>query len=257
MVPQPMVPLCFGDQTDVIVLDPQGGTGSDYFFQINNGGLISTDSVAQLPADTYSIVVVDSTGCESEEIIITITNPPQLMIDAGPDTTLELGDQSYVINASIASDAPLSTILWSPAEGLSCIDCEDPTVTSFVTQFYTVTVTDINGCTSEDEILITINNDRQVYIPNIFTPNEDGINDIFQVFTGNGITGINYIKVFDRWGGLVYERNDVMPSTVGTEGWDGTRKNVDMPPGVYVYMVEVSFADEVDILYSGDVSIIR
>ncbi len=257
MLPQPMVPLCFGDLTDVIILDPQGGTGSEYFFQVNNGALISTDSVAQLPADDYTVVIVDSLGCESDVIMLTITNPPQLSIDAGPDTILDLGEQNYMIDASIASDAPLAGILWSPAEGLSCTDCEDPSVTTFVTQLYTVVVTDINGCTSEDEVLITINNDREVYIPNIFTPNEDGINDLFQVFTGNGITSINYMRVFDRWGGLVFERNDVMPSTVGTEGWDGTRKNVDMPPGVYVYVIEVSFADGVDIVYSGDVSIIR
>lgn len=97
---------------------------------------------------------------------------------------------------------------------------------------------------------------RPVYIPNIFTPNYDGINDYFTAYGGPAARRIESMKIFNRWGGLMYETAGI---PLGEEplGWDGTFNGKVLNSGVYVYLIEVSFLDDVKFTYSGDINLIR
>ncbi len=117
---------------------------------------------------------------------------------------------------------------------------------------------DVNGCTGSDEIIVDVDRNRNVFIPNVFSPNQDGTNDEFQVFLGPGVRKINYIQVYDRWGGLHFNVKDIPASAAPLTGWNGISANgKKMNVGVYVYLVEVEFVDDKILLYRGDVTLIR
>ena len=122
---------------------------------------------------------------------------------------------------------------------------------------YSLTATDLNGCRGSDEVLIRVNTTRKVYIPNIFTPNNDGINDHFEIFTGGGVAAIETVRIFNRWGDLVYEGRNLPPNPSGTQTWDGTFNGKRMAPGVFVYTVEVVFLDGRSLTFRGDINLVR
>ena len=92
---------------------------------------------------------------------------------------------------------------------------------------------------------------RQVYIPNAFSPNEDGINDRFEIYPGAGIAEVLNFQVYDRWGGLVFEAKD------GVSAWDGTTRGETAAAGVYAYIVQVRWVDGFTTLYEGEVQLFR
>lgn len=142
---------------------------------------------------------------------------------------------------------------WFPTTGLSCTDCHNPIASPSETTEYTVTLTDENGCTTQLFVLVTVlppcNADR-LLIPNVFTPDGDGLNDSFGVVEYEGFERISSIKVFDRWGEKVYENAGTNPY------WDGTIDGQPGPSDVYVYILTIVCSDGETILH-GDVTLIR
>ncbi|HEY3384920.1 MAG TPA: T9SS type B sorting domain-containing protein, partial [Saprospiraceae bacterium] len=121
----------------------------------------------------------------------------------------------------------------------------------------TATLYDVNGCTATDEMLIFVNKERRVYIPNVFSPNGDGINDIFYVFGDEDqITTVKKFVIYDRWGEMMHEATDFNPNDQG-RGWDGKFNDEFMNPGVFVFAAEVEFIDGITKLYTGSVTLMR
>ena len=243
--------LCFGEASGFISVIGSGGVPP---FEYSADGLSFQlePSFPDLLAGTYELTVMDANGC-TESLTATITQPDELLVDAGPDILIELGFSTQL--RAVPNDAPVS-FSWSPPDSLSCIDCPDPTANPVNRTAYTVTITDVNGCTASDEVLVRVIKNRPVYIPNAFSPNDDGRNDSFTVFTGPGAQEVITLKVFNRWGGLVFENNNFRPNDP-TLGWDGSFKGEPAQTGVYAYFAEVGFIDGVSIILEGDVSIVR
>ncbi len=123
---------------------------------------------------------------------------------------------------------------------------------------YTLTIIDVNGCTATGDVLVEVDKNRNVYIPNAFSPNGDGPNDEFRVFACRCVSSINYVRIFDRWGNFIFEQASVEPDCIGgSRLWDGRVKGKPVGQGVYVYMVEVQFLDGIRLLYRGDVTVLR
>jgi gliding motility-associated-like protein len=173
----------------------------------------------------------------------------------GLDTTIQLGD-SVLISATIASAPEGYTLAWTPATALSCDSCLQTWAMPFVTTQYTLTWSDSNGCTGFDRITVEVTPERRVFIPNAFSPNDDGLNDVFMVYGGSGVYRINDFQIFDRWGELLFSRTDFFPNDP-LNGWDGMFKGKMMNPGAYVYFVEVEFVDGRVLMYKGDINLIR
>jgi gliding motility-associated-like protein len=95
--------------------------------------------------------------------------------------------------------------------------------------------------------------------PNAFIPgNVKGLNDHFNLNIGRGVEIVNYMRIFDRWGNLMYQRESFIPNNNDfAEGWDGKYKGQIVQNGVYVYLIEVKFLDGRVLLYRGDVSVLR
>ena len=255
---QPEEPNCFGGRTCITVESVTGGVGDNYRFGINFGNPVPIDSCIEVPAGMYNVMVFDETGCSVEEQII-VTQPDQIIVDLGENITVPLGDTSTLLQLNVTSTLPILAIDWDPIEQVSCRDdmCSIVGISPIVSTLYSVSVLDENGCVGFDEILVTVEAQRNIFIANIFSPNGDGSNDDFRIYNGPGVQEINYFRIFDRWGNQMFSVEDQLPSLDGTEAWDGTFKGTQVMPGVYVYQALVTFIDGREIEYKGSVTVIR
>ena len=115
--------------------------------------------------------------------------------------------------------------------------------------------------TTPGPTIIEVDKNRNIYIPNIFTPNGDGFNSIFQPIAGVGVRKMNYFRVYDRWGAMLHERLEVDGNDLSFENpavaWDGKFKGKEVNQGVYIYLAEIEFLDGRVLLYRGDVTLVK
>ncbi|RMD74002.1 MAG: gliding motility-associated C-terminal domain-containing protein [Bacteroidetes bacterium] len=147
-----------------------------------------------------------------------------------------------------------SWLLDPPAEG-SCTDCAELLLRPLDTTLVRLTVTDASGCTATARTVVPVEKDYRVFVPNAFSPNDDGFNDRFLPFGKQG-TEVVRLQVFDRWGELVYDVREV-PAGDYPSGWDGTFHGRPMPAGVYVWRALFRFLDGYEVEQSGDLLLLR
>ncbi|MEO0338296.1 MAG: gliding motility-associated C-terminal domain-containing protein [Bacteroidota bacterium] len=261
--PQPPAPLCFGDATVFTIGNISGGAGMnilDYTYSIDNNGLSFTpDQSAQVFAGTRTVTVEDMNGCTAIDTF-TVIQPDELSVNFNPAVVeIELGDTVSRLEPTIVSSTPIDSFIWSPSTFLSADNIQNPVVNPLESQDYILRIVDANGCTAQGQVLVELNRARNVFIPNVFSPNGDGRNDELRVYACRGVSAVNYARVFDRWGSLLYQEQNIgIPDCAGgTVLWDGKFNGRDLPAGVYVYIIEVEFIDNVTLVYRGDISIIR
>ena len=115
-------------------------------------------------------------------------------------------------------------------------------------------VKDEFNCIGRDSIELTQQCPTFLYIPNVFSPNNDGINDFFVMYGSfPNVQMIKSFRVYDRWGGLMFEKTDFLPND--PNGWDGKFRGKTVDAGVYTYAAEVLFIDGVVEVYGGDVTV--
>ncbi|MBK9018270.1 MAG: gliding motility-associated C-terminal domain-containing protein [Saprospiraceae bacterium] len=245
--------ICFGDETGVITVTAMGGT-PPFEYSANGTDFQADPSITNLAGGDYDVVVRDSRGC-TITLPATINQPPPIIVEAGNDQTVDLG-YTADLNATVTPLNLPVTLSWTPSESLSCPDCLRPTALPFGTTTYYLTATDENNCSGIDSVTVFVNLVRPVYIPNVFSPNGDGLNDFFTVYGGKAAKSIKAIKVFDRWGDNVFEGFDI-PLNDEPFGWDGIFRGKLMDTGVFAYLAQVEFIDGVVVLFEGDVMIIR
>jgi gliding motility-associated-like protein len=245
--------LCYGETNGGIGVWATGGTPA-YQYGIVGGTLGPDTLIANIGFGVYDVQVVDSRGCETTWENVFIDQPFQLIVDAGLDRTINLGDTTELY-ANVNS-AWVSQYSWTPITGLFCPNCKITGARPVQSTTYTVLVTDDFGCTATDDVTISVDVVRPVFIPNAFTPNVDGLNDTFHPFGGSSVLRVNQMAIFDRWGELVY-RADNFGINDPSSGWDGTFNGKVMNAGVFVYLIEIEFIDGVKQSYQGDVNLIR
>ncbi|MEO0626226.1 MAG: gliding motility-associated C-terminal domain-containing protein, partial [Bacteroidota bacterium] len=232
-----------------------------YEYQLDNGPVqLEQPIFTNLGEGTYEIRVTDVFGCEavaqSPEIIL----PAPILVEAGPDLTVDLGDFVTISTSASGEDIDQATISWSPPDGLSCTNCPRPRATPFESTVYTISYTDPLGCVFADSVLVRVFPTGRVYIPNAFSPNFDGRNDVFELYTDQSVGQILELKVYDRWGGQRYAYDlapTEFPTTQETPRWDGTCNGSPCPTGVYVYFAKVRLLNGRELDFSGDVMLVR
>ncbi len=251
-------PDCFGDDDGSISVPEVIGGMAPYVFSINDEAFVTTGFYTQLTPGSYDLMIQDANGCEWDTTI-NIIQPIDTEINLGTNLELIMGDSATVqatINIPLEN---LDTIIWTPADLIDCgdPDCLEVGFSSFYSQVLTATVIDINGCTDEDDISVNIDRQKNVYIPNVFTPDGDSQNDVFMIF-GNQehIVKVNKFMVFNRWGELLFEQFNFQPNNP-INGWDGNFRGEIVNPAVFVYLAEIEFIDGEVLLYKGDVTLVR
>ncbi|MFK7810554.1 MAG: gliding motility-associated C-terminal domain-containing protein, partial [Saprospiraceae bacterium] len=211
---------------------------------------------SNLMTGEYSVAIQDANGCTGSADV-SVSSPPAITLDLGEDLTIDLGEAISITAVTNQTLQTLDTIIWqSQDDSLSCDFCLRQEVRPFDTNRYNILLVDENGCEREDDILVSVQKDRGVYIPNAFSPNGDGNNDWFTVFAGPQVVKIRSLKIFNRWGEQVFEAVDFFPNDE-LLGWNGNFKGEAVNPDVLVYWTEVEFIDGFVKLIKGDVTVMK
>lgn len=253
-IPPITQPECFGYQTYASVTSASGGSGAPYTFSVDNGLNISIAEKIPIFAGDHIITVYDKNGCSITQIV-SVSEPAPVVVTLGPDVEIQLGDSLQLL--PYVSIPVVDSFKWTPTSYIPDPQILNPFVKPTEVTTFTLKVWDDNGCFGSDNIVIDVDNRRNVFVPNVFSPNSDGINDIFRIGTGIGVDRINYMRIYDRWGELLYEATNITAGEAAGPGWDGKFNGRYMNSGVYVYLIEVRFLDNVSLLYRGDVTLLR
>ncbi|MEM6723829.1 MAG: gliding motility-associated C-terminal domain-containing protein [Bacteroidota bacterium] len=244
--------VCFGGSDGSLTIIASGGV-PPYEYSLDNVTYQADLSFFNLPAGDFVGYVRDANGCFLSDLA-TIAQPLPITLEVFEDQTVDLGFTAELLAVNDSPDP--FTYSWSPSESLDCSDCPIVNALPVNTTTYVVTLETSNGCIVMDSVTVEVNKVRPVYIPNAFTPNGDGVNDQFLVFGGRAVAQVQRLVIYDRWGELVFEANNI-PTDAPSFGWDGTFRGQALNPGVLVYYTEVEFIDGVVEVYKGDVTIIR
>ena len=244
-------PDCHFPVGNIEVMSVTGGLAP---FSYSVGGAFQAEGLFenQKPG-TYTVVVRDANGCEVEQTV-EVSEPFQPEVVIAAVDVLEFGDSARLNPITNLLPGQIAAWEWSPASGLSCPDCEHPWAKPFGNQLFKVTVTDVEGCTGTANVLVLVKNEREVYAPNVFSPNDDGVNDGFTLFT-KGVSRIRSLRVFDRWGNAVFAKLDFPPNDE-RNGWQGDFRGETVNPAVFVWYAELEFVDGSLRFYTGDVSVV-
>ncbi len=261
----PDVPNCIGDQVCIGVENVSGGAGGNYFYSVNFGNSLPVDSCFLIGPGVHTISVFDDISgqaCATEATVV-VEQPLEFSVDLGPDITLNLGAADATLTANVTGGSDPLSYFWNSTSEFECVDsiCDMVNVMASTFSNYQVLVVDENGCEATDEINIEVKALRNVYIPNTFSPSTPAPNNKFMVLTGQGVEQLNYFRIFDRWGNLMYEVENIPAPTTIDMGWDGRRgdgANSEVEPGVYVFIAEVQFLDNGNTVeYTGSVTLVR
>ena len=208
----------------------------------------------------YTLRVTNGCFRDSAQIHILVGGYPVISLGAkGYDTiTVQTGSTLPMYHYVHLSNDTFKTFVWIPSSGLNCNNCPDPVVTVAGNQLYTLKATTIYGCSDTDYMYIkTFCQNSQVFIPNAFTPDGDGRNDVLMV-RGSGIKTVKNFRIYNRWGQVVFERANFNVNDPQF-GWDGKIRNTNnfSPPDVYVYYCEVVCDDDIPFTYQGNITLIK
>lgn len=203
---------------------------------------IQSPYVKPLTTTIYTVRVSDGGFCTQTATVLVQVKPTPT-VDAGADMTYNKDEVMY-LNAQ-----GTGALKWIVGDGIVCRDCPNSQIVPSTSGCYIVEATYPNGCKAEDEVCIEITNEFSVYIPNVFTPNDDGKNDTFLVY-GVGISNID-VTVFDRWGEELYHEEDQK------KGWDGFHNGVLCKNDAYVYKVTFSALDGRKYTKTGHVTLLK
>ncbi len=193
-------------------------------------------------------------GCDSMQTYVVIDDDPSTYLNWPESAVIQFGDS---IQWPFTSQLDwIDSIRWNTLLGVACDQCENWTLFPLATTTYTVQVFTRGGCAFEHTFTIEVEEKKPMFFPNVFSPNGDGINDLFNAFTPEAGAIIDVLDIYDRWGNLISRRENLLPND-DTMGWDGYNNTKKANPGVYVYHAEVSFVEGITLTYSGDVTLIR
>jgi gliding motility-associated-like protein len=245
-------PECEGDPPgSAQVLAVTGGT-PPYNYTLN-GVQTTTPNWNSLPAGDYTLLVTDDLGCKYETQF-TIGTANTLAGELVGELLIESGDNA-VLTYDLSAGTADSTI-WFIDELATCPNCDTLVFTPLGQTQVELTIFDERGCELTLFTNIAVHVVRNVFIPNVFSPNDDDINDWFTLFAKNNVVRSFDLEIFDRWGDKVFAKDGIPPSVV-EQGWDGMFKGQPVMPGVYVYKVEVTYQDDVQEIFKGDITVVR
>ncbi len=247
---------CYDIADGSILVNTVMGGMSPHIFAIDGENFQSFALFPDLAVGPHTLWVQDADGC-TVPYEFEIQSPPPLVVSLPNDTTINIGN---FLTLPVTINQPVDTIFWNESSGINCdsISCLRPEVQPFLNSSYIVTVGNVNGdgCYASDTMSVIVNKERPFYIPSAFSPNGDGINDRFVLSPGPNTAIIHSVRIYNRWGALLFEIPEFLPNQP-LIGWDGTFRGQFVTSGVYIYVIDVSFVDGERQILSGDVTVVR
>lgn len=247
---------CPGSNDGSIIVSHISNGSEPYAFRINQGIWTTENMFSGLSPGIYSVQIKDNEDCTITIDSLKIDWADPINVSASLDTIVEL--ESYLTLNATASH-PLASIQWSAKDELGCATCINTVLGPITTSqtVYLVATTD-QGCNASTQFDIFLNSisNPHIFIPNVFSPGHDGINDIFKIYGDSNITGIRHFSIFDRWGNQLFHQGQTTIHDPNL-GWNGYYKGKLMDPAVFVYFIEVEFKDGSVKIFKGDVTLVR
>lgn len=202
----------------------------------------------------YSVIGGDRQNCfaDTSEVTVLVAPNPTFQIEEA-SVTLGAGS-NYTIQASSSPD--VVRWIWQPPYNLSCTNCPQPSTVAKTNVTYSAQAVTAFGCVAVDNITINVTcTNNNIFIPNTFSPNNDGRNESFYP-QGKGLFTIKSMRIFNRWGVMVFSKTNFGANNPGY-GWDGNYNGAAQPAGVYVYSMDVLCENGTVLNYKGDITLIR
>ena len=251
-----IAPTCFGEADARIELTALAGGTPPYEIQLNEDVVAVVDALPVvlpvLDPGVYELTIRDADGAITK-LTVPVAEAQELILQTDGNYFIQLGDS--VLIAPQVNFAP-DTWVWSPAATLNCDSCATTIARPMETTVYELTATDKFGCTVTTAFRVEVDREIHVFVPNAFSPNGDGINDVLRIFAGTGIERIHQFRVFDRWGETMFVATDFSPGDTNV-GWRGDFRGQAMSPAVFVWTIEVELSDGRREMLSGDVLLTR
>jgi gliding motility-associated-like protein len=240
----------------ILGLHPSGGT-PPYVYSVNGSGFAGASVFDGLdPGEQYVLVIRDANGCQIEQDFL-MPAVFDKMVELEDLIELKVGEIFQLQPRLFIPESLIANVRWIPDENLSCADCLYPEFVALHEQVFTLRIIDWFGCREEAVIQIQIDPAVDIFIPTAFSPNGDRINDRFIVYANAfQVQRIQLFRVFDRWGGMVFEARDFPPND-SSRGWDGAVRGKQAGNGVYTYFVQVELADGSEAIFKGNVALFR
>lgn len=223
-----------------------GGTGAYQWYPATNLSceFCPNPIATVMGSEHFYAILLDTHGCGDTLSLFVSVQPPFNMQLWNNDTTIYLGE-SIQLNVT---GAPF--YYWNPTNYISYSQSNDGLATPLSDITYYVTgVSLLQGCPQTDSFRVTVI-EQDVFVPSAFSPNGDGINDIFHV-TARKLITLQEFKIMNRWGQQIFETRDI------SKGWDGNFKGKMQDPGVYYYMIKVASPTGKTQFLKGDITLIR
>jgi gliding motility-associated-like protein len=229
----PVATVCSGMPVSFVATPTDGGDLPSFQWEVNgvdagmDSVLFVTDSLADGGVVSCTMTAAGSCSAPvvSNPIVMTVQPSPAVVVRPA-DTVIAFGQSVGLVSVVTG---PVASYRWTPAAGLNDPGVADPVATPVVTTTYRLTVAAAGGCSASDTVKVGVY--RRFSLPNAFTPNGDGKNDVFRIPPGVDV-GLIRFEVYDRLGGRVFMTTDL------SQGWDGTLGGVMQPVGVYVWVIE-------------------
>jgi gliding motility-associated-like protein len=247
-------PDCF-DQHEGSITVIQGGGVNPVTYSLDGIHYQSFPTFNTLPEGTYTITALDANNCEVQEILW-INVPLPIDVDLGEDREIHLGDTSMIEAILDISFDSLVNITWMGLNNPNCPTCLVQPVAPIISSAYSISVTNTAGCSDSDSISISVISNTDIYVPNVFSPNGDGINDFLLINATEEVQEIESFTIFDRWGNVIFQVEHFLPDD-RAYAWDGKMRGKEMNPAVYAYSMIAAFKDGRKEARYGDISLIR
>jgi len=230
-------------------------------FSLNGAAFTDQNTFDNLTPGIYSLVLEDANGCQdSTSFDILEPNQFTVTLSGNGSNIIQLGESVQL--TAVGSEA-IDSIVWSPdtefdvCDPTTDPDCLSQLVSPGAATTYSIIAFNAAGCEAVANLTLQVENTEDgVFTPNAFSPNNDGINDIFLPFTNQTVAVIKSFMVYDRWGEPVHKAFDIEPNDL-SGGWDGTFKGNVLNTAVFVWFVEVEYNNGTTRLFEGDVTLFR
>jgi hypothetical protein len=249
---------CVTSSTFISSEGSQVGSTIEYLWQDKNRKNLSTapGKIEVTEPGTYYLILKDnSNGCTNEDTAMVEVFENEIDIALPLTIFVQEGDTVRLNTILNIPAGEIQSITWTPTTNLSCTDCLNPVVTVPEDATYTIEVVDIYGCKAVATVRLLITKQEIVNIPNVIETN-DGSNGGFTLYGNDQVQRINYLKIYDRWGNLMFINENFEPNQPSL-GWDGKFNGKEVVPGVFVYVFEVEIAGSGPRVYAGDLTVIR
>jgi len=245
----PVISVSGGDTICSGQVDTLSAVGALSYLWSPPGGLSCTTCATTVAtpssSTTYLVTGTNAAGCTAlDSVNVVVVPAPEITVSIPPIIYCNIP-----VQLNVTSNGNYS-YTWSPAQYL-----DDPTSASPFANppsdfTYTVSAIDSSGCGASGSVNVVVNNGGPIAIPSAFTPNNNGVNDIYHILHFCPVELV-YFKIFDRWGELLFETSDI------TRGWDGTYNQINSPMDVYVYIILAREPDGNTIFLKGNVTLVR